>query len=266
MFFVNLPLSYIAADRKYLDFFIENGLNPELGADVSALQYQDDAWFEKTAEAFKSAGIKSSIHLPFQDLAPGSQDDFIWEACKKRLLQAMERVEVFEPVHYVGHPQYSPLAPPEYREEWLDRSVRVWSEFIEKRPSDAPLYLENTFDDYPEPLAELLVELTGRFGKDAVGICFDVGHWFCFSKGKERKNLAQWLDVLGPFMRHLHLHDNDGSSDQHMGMGKGNIPWEEFFHGAAERGIRPGVTLEPFDEGPLKDSIDFMNAHSSFFA
>jgi sugar phosphate isomerase/epimerase len=79
-----------------------------------------------------------------------------------------------------------------------------------------------------------------------IGICFDIGHWHCFSAIRgERQDLDQWIDAFAPRLRHLHLHDNDGSYDAHLGLGQGTIPFDELLRALKARSLFPSTTFEP---------------------
>jgi sugar phosphate isomerase/epimerase len=110
-------------------------------------------------------------------------------------------------------------------------------------------------------MAELLRDLDAP----NVGMCLDVGHWMSFGEGSKKKNLRHWIDCLAPWLKHLHLHDNDGSSDHHAGMGKGEFPWPDFFSLLDEYGLRPGFTLEPHTVESFNDSREFIADNASWF-
>jgi sugar phosphate isomerase/epimerase len=56
---------------------------------------------------------------------------------------------------------------------------------------------------------------------DRLGFCFDSGHENYYSKG------ADLLSKFGPKLMTLHLHDNNGSADQHQVPGEGSIDWTD---------------------------------------
>lgn len=260
-FFVNLPLSYIARDPWYLDEFIKRGLAPELGLDAEIMARADEAWHRATAEALDKAGIACAMHLPFFDLQPGSLDDFILEATRQRLSSVKKIVALYRPRHMIAHAGHSHL----YRDlypQWLERAIATWSGFMQGWPGHPNLYLENVYEQDPQPLKDLCTKLAGL----NAGLCFDAGHWHSFSHGHATKNLPEWIAALSPFIRHLHLHDNDGSGDGHVGLGRGRIPWEVLFAELAKNSLHPGITLEPHTPEDLEHSLDFIGRHPEWFA
>ncbi len=271
MLFVNLPLRYILDDNRYLQLLLAHTasaaatdgpgpkLGPELGLDARVLD-QERTWFEDLAVSLREKSICCTVHLPFIDLRPGSPDRIIREASQRRLEMALEIALLFKPKRLIAHPHYFGSVNGNDPEGWLRESVSIWSGLIDKLPSDAVLCLENTHETKPDQLVALASEL------DPVksGICFDVGHWFSFAKGYKHNNLAPWLEAFAPHLKHLHLHDNDGSKDQHKGMGQGDIPWDQVFGLLRELGLKPSATLEPHCEESFMHSMAFLQNHPDY--
>lgn len=257
--FVNLPLSFAANEPRYIDMLIEQGVSPELGMDTYAVQDLDIHWHTKTAARFAEAGLSCGIHLPFFDLAPGSLNDHILNATRTTLLRALEFSQVYEPTHFVGHPDYEVGQHELYYEEWLSRSFDTWSLLLREGNTDTPFFLENTFETAPKPLVDLVQLLPA----DRVAHCFDVGHWHSFANGAQRNNLLEWLDAFSSRLGHLHLHDNDGSGDQHLALGEGTIPLFDLFDYIQANELTPTATLEPHTEVAFPKSMEFLEAHST---
>jgi len=260
-FFVNLPLSYIARDPWYLDEFIGRRLAPELGLDAAVMAQADDAWHRATAAALRKAGLPCAFHLPFFDLQPGSLDDFILGATRRRLDSVKKIISLYQPRHIIAHAGHSHLYTELYA-GWLARAVATWAGFLQGWPGHPVLFLENVYEKDPQPLCGLFAGLAGH----NAGMCFDAGHWHSFSSGYRKKNVAAWISSLRHSIRHLHLHDNDGACDSHLGLGQGRIPWEAFFAELAKNALHPGITLEPHTAGDLAHSLDFMEKHPEWFA
>ena len=43
--------------------------------------------------------------------------------------------------------------------------------------------------------------------------------------------ILEWIECLGKSIEHIHLHDNDGTIDAHLALGKGKLPVEEMLCG-----------------------------------
>ncbi len=259
-YFVNLPLRYIYKDRSYLTYFIEYRINPELGLDAISIDKIDEDWHYKVAKEFKDANLACSIHLPFHDLQPGSMDNFILEATRKRLVSALKIAKIYNPRFLVGHANFIPLYL-ELFSPWLKNAVETWTIVHDHWPEHPPLYLENVREYDPRPLSDLFSELSHL----NIKFCFDVGHWASYSGGMRYQNMALWIQSMAPFLNHLHLHDNDGVADQHLGVGVGSIPWSELFAGLELLDLSPTFTLEPHTKEDLEQSWVFMKKHPSWF-
>ncbi|NJB68039.1 sugar phosphate isomerase/epimerase [Desulfobaculum xiamenense] len=262
IFHVNLPLSYAAREPRYIDLFIEHGLNPELDIDLAAFETLDMAWHRATADRLHQAGLCCAVHLPFQDLHPGSPDRLIREATATRLAMAFDIAEIYAPTHLIGHAMYSNWLYNGLHDAWLDASTLTWNTLLALWPNHPPLYLENVYETAPESLAELVSRIT----EGPCGVCFDIGHWHAFGNGVAKGDIDHWVDTLAPHLRHLHLHDNDGSSDQHLGPGAGSIPFDAVLAALARNDLHPSVTFEPHDEDALTLVLTFARNTPALFA
>jgi sugar phosphate isomerase/epimerase len=108
--------------------------------------------------------------------------------------------------------------------------------------------LENVYEQTPEMILALLEGICS----DTLGFCLDLGHLHAFGQAP----LAEWLGALGPYLREVHLHDNNGHSDTHGAIGSGNVPFQELFRYLREIGVRPLITLEPHEEASLWKSLE----------
>jgi sugar phosphate isomerase/epimerase len=265
MYFVNLNLRAVRNDPQVLERFLERGVNPELGLDPVLMDMTDMDWHEALAGRLRAEGLTASLHLPFFDLQPGSADELIRQASLKRLQKAMDVARVYGPAHMVGHASYDHLLYVRTYQLWRERAADTWSRVLESWPEHPPLYLENTHEPDPSTVSGMAELLARRHG-ERVALCLDIGHWHSFAGGKERGDLDDWLDVFAPRLGHLHLHDNDGSADSHLGPGQGGIPWRDFFEGLARRGLTPSVTFEPHTEEAFTQALDFVRARPEWFA
>lgn len=264
MLFVNLNLRAVRNDPQVLERFLERGVNPELGLDPVLMDMADMDWHESINERLRASGLTAALHLPFFDLQPGSADELIRQASLTRLLKAMDVARVYCPEHMVGHARYDHLLYVHSYPLWRERAADTWSRVLESWPEHPPLYLENTYEPDPATVSGMAELLRKRHG-DRVGLCLDIGHWHSFAGGKQRGDLDEWLDVFAPHLMHLHLHDNDGSADKHLGPGQGDIPWEAFFEGIARRDLTPSVTFEPHTEEAFTQALSFVQEKPGWF-
>ena len=250
--FVHINIPFTMLRESYLEDFINFGLNPEIGLDAKVLegcQYSD---FLDIAIKLKKAGLLTTLHSPFIDLAPGSPDRAIREVTRKRFEQVVKVASIFRPKAIVCHIGYDTRRYGFLRKVWLNNSLETWKwlakELMER---DIQLSLENVYEDRPQDILPVFKTLE----KYGVKFCFDTGHCVAFGKSP----MEDWLTCLGRYLGHLHLHDNDGVEDQHLGLGMGKIGFERLFHWLGKNfGSPPLITLEPHTRDGLWPSLEFL--------
>jgi sugar phosphate isomerase/epimerase len=246
---VNIPFPFLWTG--YLERFIALGLNPEIGLDSYSLGHYPPRAFRQAAMAFRRAGRSITLHGPFQDLAPGSLDDGVLGASRRRLRQAFRYLPVFRPQSIVCHLGYEARHYLWDQERWLSRAAATFRELAGIAAAHGvPVMLENVYETEPE----LFLEVLGRAGAPNLQVCFDVGHLLAFGTG----DFPRWLATLGPVIGQLHLHDNPGDADAHQTLGTGKVPLEEVLTYLARLGHRPLITLEPHQEGSLGPSLAYL--------
>ncbi len=259
-FFVNLPISWIVRDVSWIDWFIKEGINPELGLDAPALE-KPLAWHRHLAGHIRQSGLSCSVHLPFMGLSPGDADKTLCARSANVLAHAADLAKIYGARHMIGHPNFWAAAHGSKGDKnipdpaWIDRSVKVWRVLPER--AQAPLYLENIQEQSPVSLPALLAAI----GMPQAGICFDVGHWHSFSNGRANSDMPRWIEAFAPYLRHLHLHDNDGSNDGHLGLGQGAIDYGILLDSLSRHALKPTMTFEPHTAGAFMQTIVWFDAH-----
>jgi sugar phosphate isomerase/epimerase len=89
------------------------------------------------------------------------------------------------------------------------------------RDYSVTLCLENLSYDRVGSLPVELLALLHASDAD-IYATFDTGHAFIIAE-RYGIPLSDFFDVLHPFIKHVHLHDNDGISDLHLPPGEGKI-------------------------------------------
>lgn len=247
---INVPFSMLS--ESYLDYFIRNYLNPEIGFDAQTLDRCPVTLMEAVAGRLQEAGLTITFHAPFMDLSPGSPDSMIRDLTRRRLEQVVPLISLFKPLTVVCHTGYDRTRYWHIRELWLKNSLDIWSGIAgEIQSRGARMMLENVYEASPDDMAELLENLKGL----GVGFCLDCGHQAVFGKAP----IEDWIDRLGPYLGQLHLHDNCGVQDEHLALGRGCIDFARLFHLIAA-GVpgRPVVTLEPHREEDLWPGLEYL--------
>ena len=240
--FINVPFPRLKTDL--LKVVLDNRIRPEIGLIDNVLYDESTAEFTRIAKILKSEGLACTLHAPFQDLIPSAKDPEILKASRNKLKKAFALLEIFEPQSIVCHPNFEPDKHGSKEEQWFAQSYETWHELLQMAEScKIPMMLENTYENSPQQLQRLLKTLNSPYAR----FCFDVGHVMAFAKN----NWQDWLPTLEPWLGQLHLHDNDGNSDAHLGVGEGIFNFKELFSYLKEKQLKPLITLEPHQEEEL---------------
>lgn len=215
---VHIPYQRV---EEHINLLKREGLSPEIYFSSSSL----DTITEKDIISLKEKLDYSpslSIHAPFMDLSPGAVDSKVREVTISRFSSILDIAEILKPVSIVFHSGYEKWKYAHRIDVWLEGSMMTWPELIKRAAKlGVRIAIENIFEDEPSNLHFLMRELhSANFG-----LCFDTGHCNLFSKVP----LAEWLDMLSPFIFELHLHDNDKTFDSHLPIGDGTFDFDLFF-------------------------------------
>jgi sugar phosphate isomerase/epimerase len=98
----------------------------------------------------------------------------------------------------------------DYRER-IEKNVPKLRELIAKISHvDITLCLENLCVTFIS--IEDILEVIERVGSDKLGICLDTGHLNILKANTQ----GDFIRKAGKYLKALHVHDNDGSADQHL--------------------------------------------------
>ena len=243
--------------EKYLPVVLENRINPEIGIDGEVIDTHSKKDFLEMVSILRQEGLLITLHGPFYDLVPGGMDKKILKATRERLKQAFDLIPVFEPLSIVCHTGYQRKRYHEVEKKWLDTALETWAPLVQYlRGTGTTLMIENVYERTPRMLQKLLRGLNS----EKVGFCFDAGHMNVFSE----TSMQGWLKTLGPFLKELHLHDNDGTSDDHLAIGAGEIDFESLFEYVEENRLRPIMTLEAHKEKWIWQSLEALSGSERF--
>ena len=232
--FISIPFDLLL--EKYLPLVIENKIDIEIILKQEALDTYSVSEFKKVGDQLLENEIKITIHLPYMDLSLGALDPLIKEISLKRIFQGMEISTIFSPKNLVFHTGFHPFYHRTVVEEWK----KIFKDSLEKiikkgEELELTLSLENVFEPEPEFLKEFLEPFQGK-----IFWCFDPGHAKIFSKKSE----IEWLEVLSPYLKEIHCHDNRGEVDEHLAIGKGIINFENIWNFLRKKHIKPLLVSE----------------------
>lgn len=164
---------------------------------------------------------KRILHAPFNELFPSAIDPMALEHAYKRFNQAYEISKKFNINRMVVHTGYVPHV---YFKNWFsDRSIEFWQDFMRDKPENFHIMLENVLEDEPYTLSKLIESI----GDKRVTACLDIGHAYYVTD----LDLMDWIKALGPWLGHVHLHNNNKIHDYHWSLGKGDIPVNKVLEG-----------------------------------
>ena len=128
----------------------------------------------------------------------------------KRQLDLFRAVGVrYAVLHLDGLRKYGELPV----EEVKQRNLEALRDLIDHiRETDIVICLENINQKGVSATAEDLLWFVNQLGDEHVAICLDTGHLNL----AEDKDQVRFIQVAGEHLKALHLHDNDGTGDQHL--------------------------------------------------
>jgi len=228
-------------DEHAAEFAREYGMGIELCQFCYAPHM--DELFSTQEESVKTC-LKSAerfvLHAPFAELSPASVDPLVLEIVKKRFRQAAELAQSYGVNRMVVHSGYIPNV---YFKVWfIERSVVFWKELLKELPNDFELLFENVMDDEPQTLRKIAEEVNDpRFA-----LCLDVGHLNILSE----ISVYEWIREYGELLKHVHLHNNHGKTDEHGQIFEGDLDIFKIIDTVGKTSAAATFTLELMDAEP----------------
>ena len=235
VFYISVPLSRF---EESADIIEREQLLPEIRmTDVNFMMSLAEDSLDRLKRIIDEKSFSIFTHGPFFGLDAASLDRNISEYSLRCLIHGLEITKALGGEVMVIHTGYLPQFSRGGRRHWFRNWAERMPPVIEMASeSGITLALENTWDDRPEVLLHLADLLPG----DEVRFCLDTGHVNVFS----RVPLGRWLKVIGEKVIALHLHDNDGISDDHLQPGKGTFNFGELFTYFRKSDTMPLLDLE----------------------
>lgn len=206
---------YTALSREYdVAFEVNDFFEPEI--------LDDRAKLDAVIEAYLKKGLPehSTIHGAFYDIAVFSRDARIREMSEFRMEQSMLLAEILGASGVVFHTNYNPALSDEgYMGYFVDATANWLTKLLEKYPA-IDIYMENMFDTNPGILKGISEKLE-RYNN--YGVCLDWAHVSIYGSPADK-----WVEELVPYVKHIHINDNDLKRDLHLPVGSGMIDWKQF--------------------------------------
>ena len=195
-----------------------HGFGLEIAEYCTAWNMDDEFSVTDQGVCQKLNGIpRRMLHAPFNELFPCAIDRKARKLAAERYRQAIELAKHYGASKVIIHGGYNPWI---YYPVWyVEQSILFWKEFLLEDPG-VQLVLENVLEREPAWLLDIVK------GVDAprLKLCLDIGHVNAYSN----VSVFEWLETCAPYIRHFHVHNNDGTRDQHNALNTGTIPMKEF--------------------------------------
>lgn len=228
------------ANFEYNDFFLPQILDDEE-------KTKEIIEFYKRLPRDRSG---DTLHGAFLDVTLHSVDSRVREISELRVRQSMEIAKELGIRGVVFHTNLiANFKDKVYLKNWIETNAAFYKKMLQEYPGIF-IFVENMFDFEPDMLLELAKALKEE---PYFGICLDFAH-ATISKVSAR----EWLCTLMPYVKHIHINDNDLQNDLHQALGKGNINYKEFTRILKEHQIETSVLVEVSDlEGQIS-SLAYM--------
>ena len=167
-------------------------------------------------------GLKYSVHAPFADINIASLSKPILNAMLKRLEKSIICAHDLNAYLWVFHPGLKTGISMFYpRMDWLQNVETAQSLFKIASDYAVKIAIENVPEPYPFLMksVEDFKKFYGEVDGD-IGLVLDIGH------ANINGQIELFLKTFADRLVHIHAHDNDGRNDQHLGIGYGNVDWE----------------------------------------
>lgn len=207
---------------------------------------------ERLQELASSYNIQYSIHAPYADTNLAADDDLIREWVLKRIRASIRFASEINAECLVIHPGWTTATERFTRGRSWELNIRSlhWllryaGEYgvdclIENVPNPTP-YLLVSIDDFDLFEAEM---------EPPMNYVLDVGH--AHLQGEEYR----FIEKYGYKIKHVHVSDNLGDSDQHLPIGEGNINWRRVFDSLDDAGFDGWSVIESYTK--INESVEYL--------
>lgn len=236
-----------------LTFLLNRNLQPEVACQEVSIEQLDLARIEDCAEQLAEKNLSTTLHAPFSGFNPGSSKKRLQNTARGMCQQSLQLAEIINARKVVFHPGIPYQATEKAQQKWLQNALDFWPDYIEQAAHiGTQICMENIY----EPTSDVYRQLFAELGSSHFAHCFDIGHWNIFTDEK----LEDWFSTLGPYVTHLHLHDNLGQHDQHLPIGAGNIDFSSLMQQLETLPTTPSMTLEAHALPDLEISLQALSS------
>ena len=205
---------------------VELALKYQVGIEIQSFAFppllNDDEWGENIdlyQQSLADFPYPISLHGAFMDMSPGSPDQSFARVTKNRSIQSLHLARELNADTVVFHANFlAMIRDNEYRIGWTKRTIDFFGPLAEYADSlGVRIALENMWEFDPAILRAILEGVHSS----ALVACLDVGHAHLFSN----LPFADWLDELEPWIHYIHMNNNYGDLDTHLGLDDGILDY-----------------------------------------
>ncbi|MFC1786480.1 sugar phosphate isomerase/epimerase family protein [Halobacteriota archaeon] len=195
---------------------------------------------ELIKESLDSCDLSVSVHAPYHDINISSFNSGIRSEAIRQLREAVDVASYLNAEVLVVHPGFvsSKKHPRDKVYEILIRALIDISDYASGE--DMVLGLENLSSN-PKALAvhsTELIKIIEDVGSKNLRLSFDVAH-----ANTTGIPPIDFIDELGPLIKHVHVSDNKGSND-HLPIGVGNIDYRSVLSKLIENDYKGFLIIE----------------------
>jgi len=181
----------------------------------------DESTLPAIRNILETTHLTLTVHLPFSDLNLASLNHRIWEESIRQMEQCIWSAGDFVRLAVVHPGHLSPVGMqlPDLAFDQQVLGLRRLADFA--GDYGITIGLENMVN-MPHIFgkhAHELSRIVSAVDRDNIGMVLDIGH------AHTNHATGEFLDIIDKVV-HVHAHDNDGSKDEHLPIGRGTVDWK----------------------------------------
>ncbi len=236
--------------NKYLELSKKYNLGFEYNEFFIPSILDNEEELNKIIDEYKKLNRSNdTLHGVFFDISLDSQDEKIRKISYERVKKSLDIASTLKCKGVIFHTNYITwMKDQPYQDRWVDLNAKAYLELIEEY-KDLEIYVENMFDLEPY----LLRKLMDKINHPRIGVCLDIAH-----ASISKIEIKEWFRVLKPYIKHLHINDNDKVIDSHIELGKGIIDYKEAYKYIKELDNKTTILIEISDYDKTLNSINYL--------
>ncbi len=197
----------------------------------------------------KELGLKYTVHGPFADVNTAAFSNNLRRVFKRIYERSLNYAYRLSSEVWVLHAGIRTGLNFFFPEDIWSKN-REFIKFLADRAEDYGIMIaiENLINGGLIRTASEVIRLLREINSQNLAICLDIGHLNVINRGKIINDVKRLIDNV----IELHVHDNDGKTDQHLRVGSGGVRWEKIFEYLRRRDYNGYIIIENYS---LSDSL-----------